>query len=309
MGSVSVLRLEGILPAFPTPTTPDGAVDVPALRALVEHLLKHGASGLVPVGGTGEFTALPPAARLTVVRETVAAARGRVPVLPGVLCPGFGEALEAGLAFRQAGADALMLLTPFYAKPSQAGIRDYFKAYHAQVTLPLLLYDIPTRTGVTAEPTTVLAMVDDGSIVGMKACNPDVIHFNHVAALVADRMAILSGEDTHFPLHMAMGARGGVLATASLVPALWVEMYRLATAGRIVEAVAAQRRLLPLIDAIFAETNPGPLKAAMNMAGLAVGAPLAPLRSPDAALMTRLRAVMEDLQLLEAPRARSAPVG
>src|SRR5690349_4184712 len=113
------MKLEGVLPAFPTPTTPDGGVDVPALRSLVEQLVRRGANGLVPVGGTGEYTALSPAARLTVVKETVAIARGRVPVVAGVLSPGWAEAIETGEAFRQAGADAVLLITPFYARPTQ----------------------------------------------------------------------------------------------------------------------------------------------------------------------------------------------
>jgi 4-hydroxy-tetrahydrodipicolinate synthase len=269
------------------------------LRKLVEFLVSRGASGLVPVGGTGEYTALSPAARLAVVTETVKVARGRVPVVAGVLSPGFAEAIETGETFRQAGADAVLLITPFYARPTQASLRAYFKAYHDRLGLPVLLYDIPSRTGVISEPQTVRAMVDDGSIVGTKACNVDVNHFNHVAALVGDRIALLSGEDTHFPAHMALGAHGGILALASLIPEHWIEIYQLAKAGRIAEAVAAQRRLLPLIDAVFAETNPGPLKAAMNLAGLPAGAALPPLHAPDEALVARLRAALEDLKILE----------
>ncbi|MBV8170249.1 MAG: dihydrodipicolinate synthase family protein, partial [Alphaproteobacteria bacterium] len=236
------LKLDGVLPAFPTPTTEDGGVDVPALRTLVEALVRRGANGLVPVGGTGEYTALSPAARLTVVTETVKVARGRVPVVAGVLSPGWAEAIETGEAFRHAGADAVLLITPFYARPTQPALREYFKTYRDRLGLPVLLYDIPSRTGVISEPHTIRAMVDDGSIVGTKACNVDVNHFNHTAALVGDRIALLSGEDTHFPAHLALGAHGGILALAALAPEPWLEIYRLAKAGRIADAVAAQRR-------------------------------------------------------------------
>ena len=295
---MSKLILEGIFPAFPTPTTTAGAVDLPALRNLLAYLLDNGVSGLVPIGGTGEFTALSPAARLIVVKETVAIAGGRVPVMPGVLCPGFAEAAEAGASYRDAGADALMLITPFYAVPTQTGIREYFASYRARVDLPLLLYEIPTRTRVVVEPGTVRAIVDDGSIIGMKACNPDINHFNHVAALVADRIALLSGEDTHFPAHMALGAKGGVLATAALAPRYWMEVYALAKAGQVAAAVDAQRRMLPLIDAIFAEPNPGPLKAALKLMGLQVGDVLSPLQPPDAASLARLSDIVRSMQAL-----------
>src|SRR3546814_8266954 len=111
------LKLEGIFPAFDTPTaSDDGDVDLPGLRKLLEYLIDNGACGLVPVGGTGAFTAMSPAARLQVVRETVKIAAGRVPVVPGGLSPGFSEAVEPGLSFKEAGVDALMLLQPFYVR-------------------------------------------------------------------------------------------------------------------------------------------------------------------------------------------------
>lgn len=285
----------GIYPAFPTPTTSDGAVDKATLRRVVSFLIDNGANGLVPIGGTGEFTALSPRARLEVLETTLEAANGRVKVVPGVLSPGYAEAVETGQAFRKAGADALLLIAPFYVTPTQKGIRDYYKAYRNAVDLPILLYDIPTRTRIVVEPETTAGMVEDRSIVGMKACNPDINHFNHLADLVADKISILSGEDTHFPAHMAMGAVGGILATASLLPRAWADIYALSAAGKHAEAVAAQRRLLPLIDAVFAEANPGPLKTAMALVGFPSGTALSPLVPPAEATMARLGAALRNL--------------
>lgn len=142
----------GILPAFPTPTQADGSVDRTALTRLVNALIDSGAHGLVPIGGTGEFTALSAQGRIDAVEATVHAAHGRVPVVAGVLSPGFADAVEAGAAFRAAGADALLLIAPFYVTPTQAGIRDYFKAYRDKVDIDILLYDIPAARASSSIP-------------------------------------------------------------------------------------------------------------------------------------------------------------
>jgi len=290
------LALSGILTAFPTPTLPDGGVDEPALRRLLRFLLENGVQGFVPVGGTGEYTALPPTSRLKVVEISVDVAAGKVPVVAGVLSPGFGEALEAGRAFTRAGADALMLITPFYATPSQQGIRDYFKAYRDSVDRPVLFYDIPYRTGVKAEPETIAAIAADGSVIGMKESNPDIHHFNRLATMLPPHFALLSGEETHYPIHVALGAKGGVLATSALMPRHWTRIHELATAGKLAEAIAAQRLLLPAIQTLFSETNPGPLKAAMALAGMPIGDALLPLLPPGEALMAKLRTLIADLK-------------
>jgi len=294
---------KGVLPAFPTPTSNDGSVDKPALRKLVTFLIDNGAEGVVPIGGTGEFTALSARARLEAVETTVEVAKGRVPVVAGVLSPGFADAVEAGESFRKVGVDALLLITPFYVTPTQSGIRDYFKAYRDKVDIDILLYDIPSRTRIVVEPSTIAAMEQDRSVVGMKACNPDINHFNHTAAYVSSDFALLSGEDTHFPIHMALGAKGGILAPAALLPGKWVEIYELCKTGSYREAIAAQRALLPMIDAIFAEANPGPLKAAMALVGHATGDALSPLQPPKASTLDDLTRVLKELGVY-APASR-----
>jgi 4-hydroxy-tetrahydrodipicolinate synthase len=265
------------------------------LQKLVTFLIDNGAEGVVPIGGTGEFTALSARARLEAVEATVEIAKGRVPVVAGVLAPGFADAVEAGEGFRKAGVDALLLITPFYVTPTQSGIRDYFRAYRDKVDIDILLYDIPSRTRIVVEPRTIAEMEQDRSIVGMKACNTDINHFNHTAAYVTGDFALLAGEDTHFPIQMALGAKGGILATAALLPRRWVEIYELCRAERYREAIAAQRSLLPMIDAIFAEANPGPLKAAMALAGHATGDALSPLQPPKAATLDDLTRVLKEL--------------
>ena len=289
-------HLRGIFPPFPTPTSPDGVVDEAKLRELVHFLLDAGVSGLVPIGGTGEYTALRPMERARVVAITIDEAKGRVPVIPGVLSPGLGEAVETGCEFRDLGASGLLFITPFYVTPSQDGIRSYFAQARSRIGLPLLLYDIPYRTHVVVQPSTIAGMAEDGSIIGMKACNPDLSHFNQTVVAAGDAIAVLSGEDTLFPAHVALGAVGGIIATASCLPAYWVAMATALSEGRLDEGIAMQRRLLPLLEAVFAEPNPGPLKTTMAKLGYDLGPVLAPLQPPRPETLARLDRALGDLR-------------
>ncbi|HKW94228.1 MAG TPA: 4-hydroxy-tetrahydrodipicolinate synthase [Methylomirabilota bacterium] len=288
--------LVGLFPALPTPTDTAGNVDVKATARLVDFLCAAGIDGLVPVGGTGEYAALSPADRRAMVEATVAAAAGRVPVVAGVLATGFKDAIQAASDFTAAGAAGLMLVTPYYVTPTQEGIREYFRAFAQEVTVPVLLYEIPYRTGVALKAETIAQMADDGSIVGMKACNPDFNQFTRVIQLVGERISVMSGEEPFFATHVALGARGGILATANLFPKVWQEVFALARAGDLKGALARQQRLLPLLDAAFAETNPGPLKEAMAMIGLPVGHVLRPLERPRPETMVKLEAAVRAMQ-------------
>lgn len=289
-------QLVGLYPALPTPTDDAGNVDVKATARLVDFLCAAGVNGLVPVGGTGEYAALSPADRRTMVEATVAAAAGRVPVVAGVLATGFKEAVQAARDFTAAGAAGVMLVTPYYVHPTQEGIREYFQAFAREVTVPVMLYEIPYRTGVALAAETIARMAEDGSIVGMKACNPDLSQFTRLMGLVGDRISVMSGEEPLFATHVALGARGGVLATANLFPKAWQQIFALASAGDLRGAQVQQRRLLPLLDAVFAETNPGPLKEAMAMIGLPVGHVLRPLERPRPETMDKLRLGIRPIQ-------------
>lgn len=292
---ISASALKGIWPAIPTPMLEQGQVDEAGLKRLVDRLIEDGVSGIVPIGGTGEYTALAPVERTRMVAVTVEAAAGRVPVVPGVLSPGFAEAREAGRDFLRAGADGLMVIAPFYIKPTQEGIGDWYRQYRDAVDTAVLLYDIPYRTGTVTAPETIARLADEGVVVGMKACNTDIVHFSRVMEMTDDRFSVLSGEDWFFPTHRVLGARGGVLATASLLGKSWVDIDEALEAGRTADALALHRRLSAFLRAVFAETNPGPLKKAFELAGRPIGAPRMPLRpcSPETAAL--LAAALEEL--------------
>jgi 4-hydroxy-tetrahydrodipicolinate synthase len=288
--------LSGIYPAFPTPTGKDGRLNANTLQKLVDHLLIGGASGLVPVGGTGEFSALSPLARREVVEITVSAARNTVPVVAGILSPGLAEAIEAGKSFKAAGANGLLLVAPFYVTPTQSGIREYFKAFRDKVDLPLLLYDIPSRTKVFVQPETVARMVDDGTIIGMKACDTDTTQFNRLIDLVGNRISVMSGDDGLFPVHAALGATGGILASATLTPHFWVELLDLVRRGSLSEALTRHRAYQPLLDALFAECNPGPLKEAMRLLEFETEPVLLPLLPPSTATVEKIKRAIATLR-------------
>lgn len=285
-------RLRGVLPAIPTPVTADDRIDVAATRALLDHLLARGIDGVVPLGGTGEYGALSRIERATMARVCAERVAGAVPVIAGVLDPGYHDALESGRSLAEAGVDALMVVTPYYTNPTQAGVRDYFLRYADESPLPILIYEIPYRTRVAIQPEVLHELSRHERIIGMKACNTDLYHFLRTVAGVDASFAVLSGEDTLFPLHVAAGARGGIVVTASMLPRAWRRIYELAAEGRTGEALQAHRELMPIMDLAFAETNPGPMKAVLDLIGVDAPRVLAPLVSPGAALQARLRTEM-----------------
>ena len=290
---LTAAQLRGIFPAIPTPVQADDTIDTTATRALLRYLLPQGIAGIVPIGGTGEYGALPRAERVRMTALCADEAAGRMPVIPGVLDPGFHDAIEAGKSFAAAGADAVMVLTPYYTTPTQQGIRDYFLRYADASPVPVLIYEIPYRTRIAIAPEVLHELSRHENIIGMKACNTDMYHFLKVVAGVHESFTVLSGEDTLLPVQMAAGAKGGIVVTASMLPRTWIAIHELAAAGRTAEAMAMHRRLIPLLDMAFAETNPGPLKSVLDLIGADAPRVLDPLVAPAAGLTQRLRAEMK----------------
>jgi 4-hydroxy-tetrahydrodipicolinate synthase len=292
--------LRGIFPAIPTPVGDDDRVDEVAARAQMALILRGGANGVVPLGGTGEYGALPREERVRMVRICAEAADGAIPVVAGVLDPGYYDALTAGRSFADAGADALMVLTPYYTTPTQKGIRDYFIRFADESPVPVMIYEIPYRTRITIAPEILHELSRHANIIGMKACNTDMYHFLKVQAGIDESFTVFSGEDTLFPVQMAAGAKGGIVVTASALPRTWRRLYEACTAGRTQEALQLHRKLIPLLDLAFAETNPGPLKSVLDLVGVDAPRVLQPLLAPAPELRQRLRAEMAQLLREEA---------
>ncbi|MCA9878566.1 MAG: 4-hydroxy-tetrahydrodipicolinate synthase [Thermomicrobiales bacterium] len=282
-------ELRGILPALVTPLEPDArTVDTLALQHLVDHVLGAGCSGVVVLGGTGEYTALSASQRERAIAATVAHVAGRVPVAVGIVSPGLGDAVQTAQYAERHGATYVMCVTPYYAAGSQRGITDWFRLFAAETSLPIILYNIPSRTGVNLEPATVANLVEQvDQIVGIKECNTSLLHFSQLVGLVGERLAVLSGEDHYALPHLLTGAQGAVLASANLIPGAWTDLFRAVASGDVRRAQEIYLRIEPLLNAIFSELNPGPLKTALRHIGVQVG--------PVAPPLTAARPATEDL--------------
>lgn len=285
-------KYSGILTAIPTPFNDRFEVDPAPLAAHVERLAAAGADGVVPLGGTGEYTSLSARQRLRVVEASLDAGGDKLPVIPGILSPGMGDAIDNAKAFVAAGAKALMVVTPYYFRPTQEGIVDYFKRFADEVDADIILYEIPYRTGVSLHYQTVDRLAGMTRVVGIKACNPDLAQQMRVAESARTKMAILTGEEDVLPLHVAMGAVGAIISSSNLIPRQWAKVLRLAMAGKLAEAMALHASLRPLIDAIFAEPNPAPVKAAMDLLGWKMGGVLPPMLPASRQLRDRLAQIV-----------------
>lgn len=283
-------NLTGVFAATPTLMRGDGQIDLAANRRLGELLIAQGISGLVPLGGTGEYGSLGTGERLRVLEAVVDQAAGRVPVIPGVLSTGCEEALDTVRRYGELGADAAMVVTPYYTNPTQEGLYRYFHELADASPIPIVLYEIPYRTRIAITPEITARLSRHERIIGMKACNLDMYAFLKNAATVDDSFSMLSGEDTLFPLHVAAGARGGILATANLMPRVWQRIFELARGGDLASALALHRDLIPAIDLLFSETNPGPMKAVLDLLDIEAPGIRCPLEPAGAGLRARVRA-------------------
>jgi 4-hydroxy-tetrahydrodipicolinate synthase len=290
-------KIRGIYTALCTPVS-NGKINGEAMGKLVDFVIENGTAGLVALGGTGEYCALSNEQRVEALRVTIAANRGRVPVVAGIIGPGLPETIEMGNKCKDLGVDAIMVVTPYYVVSSQQGIYDYYRQVMKNVNLPLILYNIPYRTGVNMLPETVERLLDNddkGQIVGMKECCPNMGQVLELLSKVKDRTSVLTGEEFLFFQEVSCGAQGGILATSNLLPRLWTDLFDLIQAGELGKASEIVIRVTPLLRLIFAESNPGPLKEAMKMIGMDCGDPLLPLLKPSSQLVESLEIELKKL--------------
>lgn len=281
----------GVLTALVTPMR-GGAVDHEALAALVDWQIESGIDGLVPCGTTGEAATLTPAERVATIRTVVEAARGRVPVVAGAGSSSTQGTIETARAALEAGADGLLVVCPYYNKPTQAGLTAHFHAILDAVDAPLVLYNIPGRTGVDMSVETFAALAEHSRVVGIKEATGQVTRAASLVRRVGDKAAVLAGDDALFLPVLAVGGRGIVSASACVAPARMVAVMRAFEEGRHDEARAAYLELLDLFDALFVETNPGPAKVALHLMGRIAPEVRLPLVWPSPASVERVRAAL-----------------
>ena len=274
-------HLQGVITALATPFR-DGRFDREAYAAHVATQLQEGVAGLVPIGTTGEAATMSDEERSQAVRTAVEVARGRVPVIAGAGGNSTSATIAAVARVREAGADAALIVTPFYNKPTQAGLVAHYRAIAAaHPGFALVAYNVPGRTGVDLLPDAVLRLCEIPEVVGLKEATGSLARLADILERVpADRLALLSGDDFTAAPFLALGGHGVISVSANAVPALMVALVRAALASDNKTAAGLQIRLNPLHRALFSESNPIPVKAALAALGRfgpEVRLPLTPL--------------------------------
>ncbi len=257
---------KGALTALVTPFR-DGEIDEEALRSLIERQIEGGVQGLVPCGTTGESATLTHDEHNRVIDITIEAAAGRLPVIAGTGSNSTAETIRLTRHAEKAGAQAALLITPYYNKPSQAGLFAHFRSVAEAVDLPLILYNVPGRTGLNMLPETVARLSEFDNIVGIKEATGDLSQVSRVIELAMDGFNVISGDDfTTLPL-LSIGGSGVISVTSNIVPSDVSSMIKAFFSGDTDGARALHYRLSPLNRAMFLETNPVPVKTALAMLG------------------------------------------
>lgn len=289
---------KGSITALITPFA-DGAVDDAAYRRLVDWQINEGTNGLVPCGTTGESATLSPDEHLRVIRLCVEAAAGRVPVIAGTGSNATAEAIRYSQEAEAAGADGLLIVTPYYNKPTQGGLYAHYRAIHEATGLPIVIYNIPGRCVVDMSVDTLARLAELPRIVGVKDATCDIARISRQRAAMGTDFLQLSGEDATALAVMAHGGQGCISVTANVAPRLCARFQAACLAGDFKTALDIQDRLMALHDALFIETNPAPVKYAASLLGLCAPDVRLPLVCPREATRVAVRAAMVGAGLLK----------
>jgi 4-hydroxy-tetrahydrodipicolinate synthase len=291
------MTFAGSLVAIITPFR-NGKVDEKALGGLIDWQIASGTDGIVPCGTTGESATLTHEEHNRVIAFTVEAVRRRVPVIAGTGSNSTDEAIDLTRHAKKAGADAALLISPYYNKPTQEGLYQHHKAVAEAVDLPQILYNIPGRTAVNMTPQTVARLATIKNIVGIKEGSGSLQQASEIVQLCGDRFTILSGDDALTLPMLAVGAKGVITVTANIAPADMAAMVGAWAAGDAAKARALHYKLYPLFQALFLETNPVPVKHAVALMGKATAElrlPLCPMSKDN---LDKLTQVMKDFGLI-----------
>jgi 4-hydroxy-tetrahydrodipicolinate synthase len=283
------MRFRGSFTALITPFR-NGGLDEEAFQRLVDWQIEQGTHGLVPVGTTGESPTLSHAEHKRVVELCVKAADGRVPVIAGAGSNCTAEAVDFAEHAKQAGADAVLVVTPYYNKPTQEGLYQHFKAVNDAVDIPIVIYNIPGRSVVDMSVETMTRLFDLPNVVGVKDATADPARVSRQRAAMGPDFNQLSGEDATALGFNAHGGDGCISVTANVAPAHCSQFQNACLEGDYARALELQDRLMPLHDALFVESNPAPVKYAAERLGLCSGKtrlPLAPLSDGSKAIVDK----------------------
>jgi 4-hydroxy-tetrahydrodipicolinate synthase len=289
--------------ALVTPFKQDLSLDEPTLRKLVRRQIEAGINFLVPCGTTGESPTLTRAEHLRVVEIALEEATGKVPVLAGAGGYNTHELIELAREIERMGADGILSVTPYYNKPTQEGLYQHYKAIASAIRLPIVVYSVQGRTGVNVEPATLARLAQIDNIVGVKEASGNIGQMANVIQEVPAGFTVLSGDDAITIPLIALGGRGVISVASNEIPAEMTQLAQAALKGDFEAARAIQRRLLPLMNVNFVESNPIPVKAAMAHLGLLELVYRLPMCPPTDASRAKIEKALEAVGLGRVPVA------
>ncbi len=299
MGSnAKTARIEGAITAMVTPFTESGELDVEGLSRNANFQIENSISGLVPLGTTGESPTISDDERETVIKTVVTAAAGRVPVIVGTGTNSTAHSIELSRQAEELGADAVLVVSPYYNKPTQEGLYRHFKAIAESIKIPVVVYNIQGRTAVNIETATLARMAQVPNIISVKEASGNLAQMMDVLEQLPKNFSVVSGDDNLTLPLMALGGRGVISVVSNLIPRKVSDMCAAGLKGDFAAARRLHFEMLPIFKAAFLETNPIPIKAAMNMAGMPAGPVRLPLCEMQPANLEKLKAVVQKMGLV-----------
>jgi 4-hydroxy-tetrahydrodipicolinate synthase len=285
-----------VLTAMVTPFDQSGEIDFDATRSLINYLITNGSDGLVVAGTTGESPTLTHEEKLQLFQFVVAEVNGRVPVIAGTGSNNTMASIELTQEAEAIGVDAAMLVVPYYNKPSQEGMYQHFRTIAESTKLPIMLYNIPGRSAVNMESNTISRLSQVENIVSVKDASGDLDHVTEIISKTSDDFSVYSGEDSLTLPTLAIGGSGIISVSAHVIGNEMQEMIRSYRKGEVRNAAAIHRHIMPLMNALFAQPSPTPVKEALNRIGVQVGSvrlPLTPLNDTEKTALHQLLAQYE----------------
>lgn len=287
-----------VLTAMVTPFNKNLEVNIEQAGKLARHLVQSGSDGLVVAGTTGESPTLSKEEKVELFRTVVEEVGGKAAVIAGTGGNSTAESITLTRAAQKVGVDAVMLVAPYYNKPSQEGLYRHFKAVAENTELPIILYNIPGRTAVNVLPQTVARLAKLENIVAIKEASGNLDQVSELRCLLSDNFAIYSGDDSITLPILSLGGKGVISVASHLVGLRIQEMVNAFTAGNTTLATEIHLELFPLFKGLFITTNPAPVKAALNLTGWQVGSPRLPLVEATKSEKEAIKTVLENLKLM-----------
>ncbi len=291
------MEFRGSIVAMITPFTEDGKIDREGVERLINFHIENGTDAILLAGTTGESATLTHDEHKELIKMGVEIAAGRIPIVAGTGSNSTAEALDLTRAAKEAGADAALLITPYYNKPTQKGMYLHFKKIAEEVDIPIILYNVPSRTGINLLPDTVAKLSEIPNIVAVKEASGNLGQMVQIVSKVKEGFKLMSGDDQLLLPILSIGGTGVISVVANIIPKDMAQMIREWEAGNVQKAREMYYKMYPLAQAMFYETNPIPVKTAAGLLGLPTGPLRLPLAPMDDANLERMKKAMRDYGL------------